>query len=120
MGSRHRKTWKAIKAGDANNALLLYKSRLTSLYPGSWYSDGPPDLRKSQARRFLIDYTVWSPELVLTSPGYFTSKSYYNRLNSIVKNKSKASVKNKDRNAFLKKMKKYADALKQIEQVGGV
>ena len=113
QGKRHLKVFNAIKQRKPGYAQLLLQGQMTSITPKTWHCDYPPNLDRKTAVRIIIDWTVWRPDHVLTSPGYFTSKHYRKRLKEIVKDKKKAWVKNADRKAFIAKMKAHCAALKK-------
>jgi len=112
-----REILQAILDGLPGFALAFYEASLISIYPGGWDLATPPNVSRSEANAVVIDRTIYTPEKVLVSPGYFTAEDYASRVRAIRRFGAETIVKHQDRDEFLAAMTRFAIALRQTETV---
>ena len=81
--ARQRETLAAILDGLPGFALAFYEANLINITPDGWDLATPPNVSRAQANAVVIDRTVYTPEMALVSPGYYTAEDYFGRVRAI-------------------------------------
>jgi len=115
--ARQRETLEAIRDGLPGFALAFYEANLINITPDGWDLATPPNVSRAEANAVVIDRTVYTPEKVLVSPGYFTAEDYFGRVRAIRRFGAETIVEPQEKDEFLAAMTRYAEGLRQTETV---